>query len=92
MEPQAAPQPPQWAGSQSVSTHAPEHSVVPVGQSSTHDPPEQIWSLGQATPQPLQLSGSTSVSTQTDPQRVVPPTQSSWHVLAEQTWPLGQAL
>ena len=51
---QAMSQPPQWAGSTSVSTQVPPHSMVPGPQTSTQEPISQASPEPQAMPQPPQ--------------------------------------
>jgi len=64
-------QPPQFALSFWVSTHAPSHATVPGRQLDAHAPPEQTMPPWQVTPQPPQFIGSWLVGMQT-------PLQSAW--------------
>jgi len=59
---QSLPQLPQFAGSMSVSAHAPEHSSRPEEQLHRRD--EHSWSARQAVPHAPQLRGSVSSVTQ----------------------------
>ena len=69
-------QPPQFAGSLSVSTHLLPQSFEPPRQSTPHLPAEHTCPVGQGIPQPPQLAGSFDVSTQLEPQTIAEaPTQ-----------------
>jgi hypothetical protein len=83
----AMSQPPQWLTLARVSTQEPEHSVVPVGHSTTQAPPPQSSPAGQAMPQSPQFVGSTWTSTQRSPQATVPTPQPPAHVPALQKSP-----
>jgi hypothetical protein len=64
------PQPPQFAASVCVSTHAVPQRVRPDGQS--HTPPAHVWSVRHARLHPPQFAASELRSTQFVPQTVCP--------------------
>ena len=72
---QARPQPPQWAGSDVVSTQPAPHMVLGAAQEAppVHAPPTQVWPAIHARPQPPQLALSVVVFTQRSPQAVGSP-------------------
>jgi hypothetical protein len=71
--PQGMAHPPQLAGSDVVSTHAPPQSCVPPTQVTPQLPLEHACPPGQIVPQVPQLLESICVLTQAIPQSVVPP-------------------
>lgn len=80
-----APQPPQFARSLVVSTHAPLQSVVPAGQ--VHAPATHVVPPVQASPQPPQFWLSVLGSTQEAPHFVRLASQVDVQLPALQTWP-----
>jgi hypothetical protein len=60
---QALPHEPQWWESEAVSTHAPEHAVVPAGHSDVQELAAHTWPASHARPHEPQLAGSLAVST-----------------------------
>lgn len=86
---QTLPQPPQFASSLFVSTHAPEQRENPELQVVPHTPAAHTGvpfaTAGQALPQPPQLFTSVFASTHWEPQRVREPLHAKSQPLGLQT-------